>query len=159
MNALNQANRARRIVVDAFSPTGWCLGYPPHGEQIALSLSKRASPEEELSEPNYRGGLPTRPFGLVLDDPPAGRVDNPPRMNLFFAGGVGNLRDPRVGNIMTLDTGDFYSMAAIRVTRRPKLFSRRCAGASILQTPGDLTRVFHLWPHIGARELPPHCAG
>jgi hypothetical protein len=25
-------------------------------------------------------------------------------MNLFFAGGVGNLRDPMVGNIMTLDT-------------------------------------------------------
>jgi hypothetical protein len=25
-------------------------------------------------------------------------------MNLFLADGVGNLRDPRVGNIMTLDT-------------------------------------------------------
>ena len=27
----------------------------------------------------------------------------PPRMNLLLSDGVGNLRDPRVGNIMTLD--------------------------------------------------------
>jgi hypothetical protein len=29
LNALNQANRPRRIAVDAFSPTRWCLDTPP----------------------------------------------------------------------------------------------------------------------------------
>jgi hypothetical protein len=104
LKAINRANRPLRIVVDAFSPTGWRLDTPPNCSSHRLPDERRPG----FVERETLGGLTTRPFGRVFDDPPAGHVDNPPSLNLFLADGVGNLRDPRVGNIMTLDIVAFH---------------------------------------------------
>ena len=49
-------------------------------------------------------GYSQGPVGKLLMSRPRTFVDNLPSVNLFLVDGVGNLRDPRVGNIMTLDT-------------------------------------------------------
>ena len=67
-------------------------------------------------------GDPQGPVGEFLMTRPRTLVDNPQSVNLFMADRVGNLRDPRVGNIMTLD-----NRSRIQRFRRLPFFSYRFA--------------------------------
>ena len=96
--------RALRIAVDAFSPTGWYLDTPSHRDRPAHRFPHKRGPQKYPRRKTIAGGYPQGPWGGFLMTPRRAVWIAPLRKNLLLSGGVGNLRDPRVGNIMTLDT-------------------------------------------------------
>jgi hypothetical protein len=95
-----RSKRALRMAVDVLSPTGRCPDTPRRMVRSTVLQEKRRPGFPRRAD---RRGLPTRPFRRVPHDPPRAMWITPRSLDLSLAYEVGNLRDPRVGNIMTLD--------------------------------------------------------